>query len=227
MAAIAVLVPCVAGGGTSSPRGKLLPDLPLHLEYARRDVSQGNIGTAMAHLSLILMEEPVRYRIEFVRVPDSMKPTCRLAFEEAVELWQQAFPGEIHFTEVADAASSDLTITFEPDVRQSGNAVAGIVNWKRRVLPSRPAKCQLSAEMHLRIMQPSGRYMQIEHMRHTAAHELGHVLGLDDSPFFGDIMGPLDLARPATGFEVSELENLRTVRLQAQEVKLKVAAMAR
>jgi Zn-dependent peptidase ImmA (M78 family) len=64
--------------------------------------------------------------------------------------------------------------------------------------------------------------MLLEHMRHTCAHELGHVLGLDDSPFYGDIMGPLDLKHPVTDFEATELESLRAVRAEAEQVREQV-----
>lgn len=221
LAAIAALVPCLAGSGTGNLRGKLLPDLPQHLEYAERDLSHGEVSTALAHVSLVLMDKPVRYRVNMKDVPSGLHPACRAAFRDAVALWESAFPGEIRFSEVGDGEQADLTVTFQNDVRQAGNPVAGIVNWRRKIVESKPATCHLSADMHLRILQPNGRYMQLEHMRHTAAHELGHVLGLDDSPFYGDIMGPLDLSHPAVGFEATELEELRQVRADAYALRKK------
>jgi hypothetical protein len=85
--------------------------------------------------------------------------------------------------------------------------------------PSGTPHMDMSADVRVRTIKPDGSPMLLEHMRHTSAHELGHVLGLDDSPFYGDIMGPLDLSHPVSDFEAAELDNLRAVRSEAEQVR--------
>lgn len=212
--ALAALVPCVAGNASATVRGRLLPDLPQHLQFAERDLKHGEISSALAHLSLVVMDKPIRYRIEFKDADEMLQFQCRDAFGDALDLWQNAFPGEMRFEEVGPNEKADLTISYQRDVTSKGASVAGLVNWKRKVYGDGPTSV-LTADLQLRTHQPGGKPMSIEHMRHTAAHEIGHILGLDDSPFYGDIMGPLDLKRPVHGFEPTELSKLRELRASA------------
>lgn len=212
--ALAAFVPCVAGNSTATVRGKLLPDLPQHLQYAERDLKHGEINSALAHLSLVVMDKPIRYRVEFKEGDEMLQLQCLEAFSDALDLWQNAFPGEMRFEEVGADSKADITISYQRDVTSKGASVAGLVNWKRKVYGDEP-RSVLTADLQLRTHQPGGKPMTIEHMRHTAAHEIGHILGLDDSPFYGDIMGPLDLKRPVHEFEPNELSKLRELRASA------------
>ena len=57
-------------------------------------------------------------------------------------------------------------------------------------------------------------------------HELGHVLGLNDSPRVGDIMGPLDLRKPVTTLGVDEVQALRDIRESAAEIRRQALSKA-
>ena len=138
-------------------------------------------------------------------------------------MWKRALGDEFNMEEVAADQPAEINVIFEPSVKQNGSEVAGFVTWSRKVDGS-PVHMDLSAEVRVRTTQPTGEPMMLEHMRHTSAHELGHVLGLDDSPYFGDIMGPLDLRHPVVDFEASELENLRAVRAEALLVRQQALA---
>jgi hypothetical protein len=69
--------------------------------------------------------------------------------------------------------------------------------------------------MMLRTTTLKKRPMPFEVIRHEACHELGHVLGLDDTNIVGAVMGPLDLNRPASGPSDAEVEAVRLVRTEA------------
>jgi len=220
VAAIAAFAPASTGTGTETLRGRLLPDLPEHLEYAEKDLDHGQVGDSLAHIDLILMSH-LHYHITYENVPEETQPECKAAFEDAVALWERALGKDWDLTEAADGQPAEVQVTFQPDCQQNGAEVAGYVTWRRRVItdPNGSPHMDMTADVRVRTIRPDGSAMQLEHMRHTSAHELGHVLGLDDSPFYGDIMGPLDLNHPVTDFEAAELDNLRAVRAEAETVR--------
>ena len=61
-------------------------------------------------------------------------------------------------------------------------------------------------------------------MRHAAMHEFGHVLGLDDSPREGDVMGPLDIDHPVSAPSALEVQTVLSFRAQAQQIIDEAAA---
>lgn len=215
--------PCVIGHDSENVRGKLLPDLPQHLEYAQRDLSIGQIDGALAHADLVLLREPITYSVSFDGVSDLRKPECLAAVRDAAAMWESALYREIRLVEV-DAGSpkqASIEIMFVAEVKQDGSSVAGFVNWKRRVVAGDQTalRTEIKADIKMRTVQPGGEPMSLDHMRHSAAHELGHIFGLDDSAEYGDIMGPLDLKNPVAGFEATELESLREIRSAAQDLR--------
>ncbi|MBI3721895.1 MAG: hypothetical protein HY248_05010 [Fimbriimonas ginsengisoli] len=86
------------------------------------------------------------------------------------------------------------------------------------ILRSRPLRVR-TAEIRVRTHNPWARGMSFEQMRHEVAHELGHVLGLDDSRRLGAVMSPLDLRRPVGKVGDDELEALHRLRDLAAEVR--------
>ena len=220
VAALAALAPASTGNGTEALRGRLLPDLPEHLEYATKDVQRGQVADAMAHIDLILMSH-LHYRLNFVNVPEEIQPECTAAFRDAVAMWERALGKDCDIEEAKYGEPAEIQVTFQHDVQQNGAEVAGYVTWRRKVVLGSDGvpKMDLTSDVRVRTVKPDGSAMLLEHMRHTSAHELGHVLGLDDSPFYGDIMGPLDVAHPVADFDAAELENLRAVRLEAEKVR--------
>jgi len=221
VAACAAFAPASTGAGNETLRGRLLPDLPEHLEYAEKDLDRGQVADALAHIDLILMQH-MHYHINFVNVPAEKQPECTAAFRDAVAMWDRAIGKDWDLQEATDDGSTaEVQVTFQPDVQQQGSEVAGYVTWKRSVVddPNGGAHMSMTADVRIRTIRPDGSQMMLEHMRHTSAHELGHVLGLDDSPFYGDIMGPLDLSHPVSDFEAAELDNLRAVRAEALQVR--------
>lgn len=220
-AAFAALAPASVDNGSEALRGRLLPDLPEHLEFAQKDMQTGQIQDALAHIDLILMDHAT-YHITFDNVPPEKQAECTAAFRDATAMWDRALGNGFELDEVPATQPAEINVTFQPEVKQAGSEVAGYVTWSRKVVggtDGTPIHMDFTADVRVRTIQPTGEPMMLEHMRHTSAHELGHVLGLDDSPFYGDIMGPLDLQHPVSDFESAELENLRAVRAQAEEVK--------
>ncbi|MBI1755905.1 MAG: hypothetical protein HYR64_02215 [Fimbriimonas ginsengisoli] len=113
-----------------------------------------------------------------------------------------------------------MRIAFEPDVVDRGVPVGGLVSWRRAIeYVNQIPTDETTAEIRVRTHNPWARGMSFEQMRHEVAHELGHVLGLDDSRRLGAVMSPLDLRRPVGKVGDDELEALHRLRDLAAEVR--------
>ncbi|MEQ1933145.1 MAG: matrixin family metalloprotease, partial [Fimbriimonadaceae bacterium] len=105
----------------------------------------------------------------------------------------------------------------------------GFTSWQRQILRFENGSYQakLAASVQLRTITPQGKPMSLAQMRHAAMHELGHILGLDDSPDQGDVMGPLDLSRPVIEPKSDEIAELLKLRKDAQEIRTRAATFGK
>ena len=65
------------------------------------------------------------------------------------------------------------------------------------------------------------KQMNANQMRHTAGHELGHMFGLDDVNTVGMLMGPLDLRRPVSKPNPTEIETVQAIREECESIVAK------
>jgi predicted Zn-dependent protease len=189
------------------------------INVANQAMSSGNYDKAIAYTDLVLVHDEVRYAINLSLIPDYQRETAKVAAHKAINLWQEALGSEVKFTEV-DPSQATVRINFEPSVRSMGSEVAGYAVWQRQVYDWGNGNFSrtLTGDIRLRTQTPTGREMPEGAMVHTAAHELGHMLGLWDSPNFGDVMGPLYLKQPVTKLSDNEVSALREARAQALEI---------
>jgi predicted Zn-dependent protease len=215
-----LVIPMALGHGHGKRvHGLVLPDLPQHLEWAREQSDQGQYGDALAHLSLILLDKPIRYKVEFDDVDTNQLSDCQDAVKNAIGLWETAFSGEVTFEEVQPDDQADVTIRFARDVKDGRHAVAGHVDWTRQVenVDGTPTG-EFTADISIRTR--CGRSaMTVDQMSHCVAHEFGHCFGLDDSRNSEDLMGPLNMDKPLLSFSANELDFLRDLREQALQLR--------
>ncbi len=165
--------------------------------------------------------------IQLVRNPqirvehdDSATPLQLQALEEATAVWEQAMGGAIDFT-IVPKGQGQVRVKFERDVYFSGSPAMGRATWSRQLLDygwgSYGANVTASIQIRTHL---NGTECRLDQVRHALAHELGHVLGLDDSPKFGDIMGPqVDGPSPVQPSE-EELAALTELHWEAFQVEL-------
>jgi len=107
---------------------------------------------------------------------------------------------------------SGIIIRFQPDVRQRGEAVAGYVNWKRT---AGEGEGSVTGDIQIRTVNLDGSAMSGRAMRNIVVHEMGHLLGLDDTDRMGEAMSPLDISHPVSGPSSSEANVVRSLRTEA------------
>ncbi len=194
----------------------VLPEVYQHLEFARKCLDQGNVDATVASSDLILLPHIKVY------VDDRAAPSRAVeALRDAQTAWERALGQEVHFVSVPSPGQADVTIHYASTMRREGRDVGGFATWKRSVRKATWGyDSRLTADIELRLDQPNGQPMTRPQLHHAAMHELGHILGLDDSAQVGEIMGPLLLSRPAERLANGEIQALCEVRAQAQSVRM-------
>ena len=196
------------------------PDLVQQVYEAQEDLKQGQNMNAIARANLVLIDHTLTVHVSYDAVGNRQRKDCEKAVDAAIEMWNKSLDSDHQFVRTQAEQSADIKITFKPEVYENQVPVGGLVSWRRAIAydEGQPVD-NTTAEVQVRVRRPGGGNMTFEHMRHETGHELGHVLGLDDSAHRGDLMGPLDLRRPVANVSEYELESLKRLRRAAHEVK--------
>ncbi|MFQ3586676.1 MAG: hypothetical protein SNJ76_03290 [Fimbriimonadaceae bacterium] len=216
-----------------------MSDMYVHLERGRSSFESGRWQEASAQCDAILLTGTVRYEVQFEGRAIHAEERARRAIDEAVAMWSDV-ADDVVFEEVSgrgygwvgfsgppagrSRTAVEVVIVFSPDGRRGNSPSAGHIAWQRWVgpLPQGGFGARVQARIDIRTELPGGQVpMNLAQMRHAVAHEIGHLLGLDDSPSVGDVMGPLDLARPATEPSFEEALALRELRAAARHIRLR------
>jgi hypothetical protein len=189
--------------GMPATGSRLMPDLFTHLERSRSEFRLGNARAASAHAELIALPEGVRL------VLDEGSQRYDRLIHEAAALWEDAL-GRPDLFGSNDARAPEVRVRIVPGLVANGRNVGGFARWKRRVTTCGDTVIEQSFRADIQIRKMSG-----DAMRHAIAHELGHVLGLNDSPVRGEVMGPVDVRRPATSLSEGDRDALQVIMSRA------------
>lgn len=232
LAFAAVHVAPAAGGYRYYPgarRAALLPEVQKHLDAAHDCASNGSPQVAAAHADLVLVGDAITVSVQFVGVSDRLHDRCTKALDGAMDAWTKALDGTVEFRNVTDPARADIVIRFKPSVLMGKEQVAGYANWKR-LLKSDGGHLESSsfkADLQIRTSNLDGRPMPFDCVRHEIAHEIGHILGLEDSDAVGDLMGPLDVDHPVEGPLPFEALAVKQLRDEAHRIRTEALAKIR
>lgn len=202
-----------AGGG-SMRTAPVLPEVRQHLKDGWACLPS-DPALARGHALAVLVSEDVRVEVKLDKVPANRRTACKTAVDGALEAWQKALGDTVKLERAEDGEKTDISIRFEPNVLQNGEPVAGYVNWTRR---AGNGTGSVSGDVQVRFKDLDGEDMPLRAMRHIAMHEMGHLLGLDDTDHLGDVMGPLDVSHPASNPTSGEVSAVRALRGEAENL---------
>lgn len=204
----------------------LLPELTTHMLQAQREIEMGRWQLALAQADCILLSTPIRVWLGFDSSSRRHR-ACAKNIRKAMEMWQQAVADETLFEIVDDPEQADVRISLTDEIRRDGYNSGGSIRWERAIVASEDGgyETRYRAEIVLALAGPGGRRLNNAQMVHAAAHELGHVLGLQDSGEVGNVMGPLDLKRPVSRPSAQEAQALAEVRALANELRRQAFAV--
>lgn len=213
LAAAALVAAAPAQLGTDR---RIQPRVHELLNQAEQCLQDGRTSEARTVAEMLLFRRDVRFALDFSSLTEVRAGEARRAAMAATEAWSEALDGAVRFVE-SPWRAADVRISFVPSVRQSGCEVAGYAVWRRQLLNWRADEFsyQVSADIQVRTVLPGGSPMSEAAMRHTCLHELGHVLGLNDSPRPGEAMSVLSPSRPVSRPSQAEADSLKQVFFQA------------
>lgn len=205
----------------SSRRAAILPEVQKHLDDARGCALNGTPAVAAAHADLILVGDEIKYTVQWEGVPQGMQARSLKALTGALDAWEKALDDSVTFREVKDPAQANILVRFKPGVMMGKEPVAGFANWKRSLLADGPKvqSIKFTSDLQIRTINLDGQPMPMECVRHEICHEVGHILGLEDSDSTGDLMGPLDVNHPINGPRSYEASAVKRLREDAQKIR--------
>lgn len=220
----ATLVSQAAHGGANRLIQPKLFDL---LDIAEVAMNQGNVNKALAYSDLLLLNNTITYSIDTGAVAPDQRDEAAHAVRESVATWEEALGYEVQFEEVSKGGN--VRIAFADSVRLMGKDIAGHAVWSRQVFDWGYGNYtpRVSGEIKVRIVTPEGSPMSEAAWQHTIGHEIGHMLGLWDSPRVGDMMGPINLKNPVTRPTESEVAALQGIRAEALQITQACLALPR
>ena len=217
---------CVCSARPVGGAANVLPEIKKQLAAAHKYLADGSWQYAVAHADLVLISDNVSISINVEKVAPSQRQTCIDALNAACSVWESALGKSLRFHVENDPSKADLKVTFRPNVQMGNEAVAGLTKWTRDIRTSGGQVTDVSfrADVSVRTRGLDSRSLSFESIRQETEHELGHVLGLDDSDRLGDLMGELDAELPVSGPRDYEILAVKSLREEAKHVKTEAEA---
>ena len=204
----------LAAAGLAGYVAPILPEIRQHLADGRACLAT-DPERARAHAMAVLGGEDLSVTVDLDAVPRGRRTVCRNAVDEALEAWEQAVGGGFHLRRADEGRPCAITLRFQPAVFERSEPVAGYVDWTRTI---EGHEGRMTGSVQVRTVQLDGTAMPMRAMRHIVLHEMGHLLGLDDSDEEGEAMSPLDAANPVTSPSAEEADAVRRLRAEAERI---------
>ena len=181
-------------------------------------LAQGKVAEGTAFLDLAQNQVEIKVGFDGSQLSLAEADRASRAVQKAAELWKSALgPG----ARVSVVPISQANVRVHARSQAGGvSHLAGLARWVKRVVRvgNGAYEPRISADVTLLTKVASEKELSTEALAYVTAHELGHVLGLDDTTHCGELMGPAQLQRPVSGPTETELRALARLNDQADFV---------
>ena len=223
-AAVASLATVATIASANSFSGAIQPSLTKHLKHAEECFLDGKYNEAQAYAELVIIKDQLRVYVDPTSLPDAIRRDAHRAIADAINNWNNALNGQVEIS-LTTRDEANVIIRFTNRLYLYGGEAAGSARWSRNVMSwsNNHFSFQTLGNIVLRTHKPNGGLMNLDQLRQAAGHELGHILGLEDSYRRDDIMGPLRLDRPTIKPSAREINSLLALHERALGVLASVA----
>lgn len=218
--AVLALLGAIAAAADRDPL--LSDDSVKSYQMAVRDIRAGRTPRAAAVLKGILLNR-VRVGIDADSLDVESAYEMIGGVEAGVKVWGRALP-DSPFVFVGPHAPADIVVKFVPRIDRKGQ-VQGLVRAERRFyFKGVDTDYELEGEILLR-HNAYGKRLNSDEISRVAAHELGHLLGLDDRYEGEGLMGAFTPGPGRFGPTVAELNAVRKFRSDTRSALYQIFAM--
>ncbi len=165
------------------------------MREALADSKRGRSERALALLSSLLLTNNARVGVDEGSLPKGSREAFRRGMERGVRTWREAMP-EAPFALSRPREEPDVVVRFVPRIDVTED-VQGMIEAKRELRWDRKGYGYRLRAVLLVREETDRRLLTENEVASVVAHELGHLLGLDDTGRVRELMGPFVPASPA------------------------------
>ncbi len=185
------------------------------LQEAQEAQSKRDYQLSLALLHGVIYNNGIKISVS----PETPTPTnaAKEGINRALQSWASALHTDNPIKFTSNPNDAEIIIKFVDKVPESGADALGLIKLKKQYRWNKSRyETEISGTIYI---QTHYEHNPLNATQYTEviAHELGHLLGLDDIPNTGQLMGPMIVNKPITNPNQRETYAVQFVRNQAKK----------
>ena len=200
-------------GSNDPSRVPLSHEVDETLQQVRQAAQEGDYQLALALVEGTLLSKPLKMSVSS-STPSRMHTQ---AAKVAVKTWNRVLKGDFPVQYVEDEDEADLIIEFVPYLDSGFQATLGHISFNREYRWSK-AHREYRAYGKIKVaLESQGQKLSHSEIRGVVLHELGHLLGLEDTSDSGVLMGIMMRGEPILEPTQAEINAVVALRARLRE----------
>ena len=217
----AVLVTVATASNETLPRS-VADDVRSAMDKAGAALEDGDRQLALALYKGSLYPEGIKLALDGSTVTSDDQSR---AVYLALGTWETELNGDFPVTLVDEVKDADVVVRFVDSIPDRGTDALGVIKLEKRFKWSQ-SRHEVTYKGTISVVKTSnGDRLDMAETRDVVMHEIGHLLGLGDTPELGLLMGPMERGHPVNRPTAGEVEDIKTLRRALRE-RIRQAAAA-
>lgn len=180
------------------------------------DASKSRYQPALAKLESLLMLQPVSVGIDGTTLPAKLA-SYQSGVEKGIGIWRDAL-ADSPFARSKDAKHRPMVlIKFVRQLPAQGGDLQGMIEAEHEFKwNAKEHLSKLTSTMYV-VYRTEGRNLTVPEISEVVAHELGHLLGLNDASGPSGLMGPFVAGEPRLAPSATELDAVHEFRQMVKD----------